>query len=71
MDAKATLRDVLQGVKVPAKWVRSEVEVQQIEDKTKQDQEAQMTLAQMQQGSEVVGNLAAAQKDTAMAGMTA
>jgi len=71
MDAKATLRDVLQGVKVPAKWVRSEMEVQQIEDKTKQDQEAQMTLAQMQQGSEVVGNLAAAQKDTAMAGMTA
>lgn len=70
VDAKAALRDVLQGVKAPALWVRSEIAVQKIDDQRKAAEQSQATLAQMQQGSEVVGNLAAAQKDTAMAGMT-
>jgi hypothetical protein len=69
IDVKEALRDVLQGVKVPAKWVRNEVTVQQIEDQQKQAQAAQQQLALMQQGSEVVGNLAAAGKDSAMSAM--
>tara|TARA_R110000868_G_scaffold411755_1_gene708903 strand:- start:21328 stop:22968 length:1641 start_codon:yes stop_codon:yes gene_type:complete len=71
IDVKETLRDVLMGVKVPAKWVRSEVTVQQIEDQHAAAQQAQAQLAAMQQGSEVVGNLAAASKDNAAAAIPA
>ena len=71
IDVKEALRDVLQGVKVPAKWVRNEVTVQQIEAQAAQAQQAQQALAAMQQGSEVVGNLATANKDNAMAAMPA
>lgn len=71
VDVKAALRDVLQGVKVPATWVRNEVTVQQIDDQQAAQAQAQQALATMQQGSEVVGNLASAQKDAAMAQMPA
>lgn len=71
VDPIEALRDVLQGVKVPAKWVRNEVTVQAINDQADQMAAAQQQLAAMQQGSEVVGNLAAASKDTAMAAMPA
>ena len=67
LDAKEALRDVLVGVKVPAKWVRSEITVAQIEQQAAQAAQAQAQLQAMQQSSEVVGNLAAASKDTAMA----
>lgn len=71
IDVIDSLRDVLQSVKVPAKWVRNEITVQQINDQAEQAAAAQQQLALMQQGSEVVGNLATASKDTAMAGMPA
>lgn len=56
-DVKVALRDALMGIGVEAKWVRSEVTVQQIEDQQKAAQEAEQTLAAMQQSSEVVKNL--------------
>mgnify|MGYP000535374721 CR=1 FL=1 len=71
IDVVESLRDVLQGVKVPAKWVRNEITVQQINDQAEQAAAAQQQLALMQQGSEVVGNLASAGKDTAMSAMPA
>ena len=66
-DWKAALRDALMGIQVDAKWIRSEVTVQQIEDQQKAAKEAQETLAAMQQGSEIATNLGAAQRDTAQA----
>jgi len=71
VDAKEALRDALQGVRVQAKWVRGEVKVQEIEAQQAAQAQAQQQLALMQQGSEVVGNLAAAGKDTAMSAMPA
>ena len=56
-DVKVALRDALMGIGYEAKWVRSEVTVQQIDDQQKAAQAAQTTLAAMQQGSEVVKNL--------------
>jgi hypothetical protein len=56
-DVKVALRDALDGIMVPAKWVRGEVTVQQIEDQQKAAQAAEQTLAAMQQSSEVVKNL--------------
>lgn len=66
-DVKVALRDALQAVGTPATWMRSEVTVKQIEDQAQAAQKAQATLAAMQQGSEVVGNLAGAAKDQAAA----
>lgn len=71
IDVVESLRDVLQGVKVPAKWVRNEITVRQINDQAEQAAAAQQQLELMQQGSEVVGNLASAGKDTAMSAMPA
>lgn len=59
-DVKVALRDALMGIGYPAKWVRPEVTVQQIEDQQRAATEAQQTMAAMQQGSEVVKNLAPA-----------
>lgn len=58
-DAKAALRDVLMGIGAPAKWIRDEVTVKQMEEQFAQEQAAAKQLALMQQGSEVVKNLAA------------
>jgi hypothetical protein len=57
------------GVGVPAKWVRSEISVAQIQAQAAQAQAAQQRLALFEQGSKVVGNLAAASKDSAAAGV--
>lgn len=53
VDAKVALRDVLDGIGVPAKWVRSESEVQQLTDADKEQQQTQQLLQQMQQGADV------------------
>ncbi|HZD29922.1 MAG TPA: portal protein, partial [Xanthobacteraceae bacterium] len=68
-DAITALRDVMLGVGVPAKWVRSEISVAQIQAQAAQAQAAQQRLALFEQGSKVVGNLAAASKDSAAAGV--
>ena len=59
-DVKVALRDALMGIGYEPSWVRSEVTVQQIEDQQKAATEAQQTLAAMEQGSQVVKNLAPA-----------
>jgi hypothetical protein len=65
IDAKKALRDVLSGIGVPAKWVRNEVSVAQIEEAQRAAAEAQQALAAMEQGSATARNLGAAQKDFA------
>lgn len=65
IDAKKALRDVLSGIGVPAKWVRNEVSVAQIEEAQRAAVEAQQALAAMEQGSNTAKNLGAAQKDFA------
>lgn len=65
VDARVALRDVLDGIGAPAKWLRSETEV----DKRAKDQQAQQAQAQLiaslQGGSQAAANLASAQKDSA------
>ena len=66
-DVKVALRDALMGIGVEAKWLRTEVTVQNIEDQQKAAAAAEATLAAMQQGSEVAKNLGAATLDNASA----
>jgi len=61
-DAVVALRDVLDGIGVPAKWVRSEISVKQIQDAHNAAAQAQQALAAMESGSKTVGNLADAAK---------
>jgi len=55
------------GIGVPAKWIRTEVEVEDIKAQQQAAAQAQQTLAAMQQGADVAGTMATAQKDRAMA----
>ena len=57
VDAKTALRDVLKGIGVPANWVNSEEEVQEVIEKEERKQEAATLLAGMQQGADVVKTL--------------
>ena len=67
VDMKVTVRDVLNGIGVPAKWLRDEVEVEDIEAQQKAQAQAQQTLATMQQGADVAATMATAQKENAAA----
>lgn len=66
-DAKVALRDALDGIGAPAKWVRSEAQVEEMDKKQAQDAAAQAMLASMQTGSEISKNLGDAQKGIAAA----
>ena len=63
IDAKIALRDVLDGIGVPAKWTRSEEDVDAIVEAQQQQEEAQIMLANMQQGAETVKTLGEANKN--------
>ena len=67
LDAKIALRDTLHGIGTPAFWIRSEVEVQDIEEQQAAAAGAAQTLASMQQGADVAATMATAQKDKAQA----
>lgn len=67
IDVNQALRDTLNGIGVPAIWVRSEVQVEDIKAQQAAAQEAAQTLAAMQQGADVAGTMAAAEKDRATA----
>lgn len=67
LDAKTALRDTLEGIGTPAKWMRSEATVQQIEEAQQAAQKNQQALAAMQQASEVAANVGAASRDMAQA----
>lgn len=62
-DAKEALRDVLNGIGTPAKWMHSEVEVDEMAKAMQQKQQAAEMLSLMQQGSEVVKGVSEAQKN--------
>ncbi len=64
-DTVVALRDALMGIGYPAKWVRSEITVQQIEEQQKAADAAASTLAAMEQGSNAAVNLSQAQKNMA------
>lgn len=66
-DIKIAVRDALTGIGVPAKWIRNETTVQQIEDAQQAAAESQKVLAAMEQGSTVAANLGKAGKDMAAA----
>jgi hypothetical protein len=65
VDARKAVRDALSGIRVPAAWMRSDVEVQQLQDAQQAQQEQQQLLASLEQASGITSNLAGAQKDMA------
>lgn len=60
IDASVALRDVLEGIGVPAKWTRSEEDAKARADARQQQQQTAELLAQMQQGADVAQKLGAA-----------
>lgn len=66
-DAKAILRDVAAGIRTPAKWLRTELQVEESEVAAAQAQAREQELAALQQSSEVAKNLSTARKDLAQA----
>lgn len=61
IDAPTALRDVLNGIQTPAKWVKSEAQVKEAEDQMQAQQNAQALLDKLQQGSEIAKNVGGAQ----------
>jgi hypothetical protein len=55
--AEVALRDALDGIGVPAKWLNSELEVEQQKQAMQQQQMQQQKLNALEQGSNVVKNL--------------
>jgi len=66
-DAPIILRDVADGIKVPAKWVRTELQVEEAQQVAAQAAQQQQMLATMQQGADVAATLGTARKDLANA----
>lgn len=67
IDAKVALRDALNGIGVPATWMRNEDVVDQMVKKAAEQAQAQQTLAAMQQGAGAAKDLGAAQESFAAA----
>lgn len=61
LDARQALRDALHGVQVPAKWIRSDKEVQEIADAQQEELEAEKSVAAMQAAAGASKDIAAAQ----------
>jgi hypothetical protein len=64
-DWQTALRDALNGSQVPAKWIRDEITVKQMQDAAQASQQAQQAIEAMQGGADVAQKLASAQKDRA------
>lgn len=60
-------RDALEGIGIPQRWQRSDVEVKQMQEQAHAEQMAAQALQSMQAGADVVQTLSGAQKDSAMA----
>ena len=67
-DWSTALRDALQGSQIPAKWVRPEITVKQIQAQEEAAKQAATAITAMQGGADVAQKLASAQKDRAAAG---
>lgn len=65
MDFGKTLRDVLQGIGAPEKWLRSEDDVTAKQEADKQAQETQQVLGAMTQGADVAQKLGQASESFA------
>jgi hypothetical protein len=66
VDVKTTLRDVLDGIQVPATWMRSIEDADTLATNSQADQQQAATLAKMQQGADVVSKLSDAQNQSGM-----
>lgn len=64
-DVKVALRDALAGIQVPARWQRSEQDVDAMERAATEKKAADDLLARMELGSKTAQNLAAANVDNA------
>jgi len=62
VDIQAAFRDALEGIQVPATWIRSEEEAAKIVAMQEQQAQAQQMLGSMQQASEINKNLAGGQQ---------
>lgn len=67
-DATVILRDVANAIRVPAKWLRTELQVEEAQQIAAEAAIQERQLAAMQQGAEVTKTLGAAQRDMAEAG---
>ena len=65
IDSKIALRDALNGIGVPAKWMRNESDVQAIDDQQAQEAQAQKLLAAAQQAGAAAKDFGAAQASMA------
>jgi len=66
-DTRVILRDVLDGIGVPAKWVRPDSEVEAMIAKQQEQQQAAQLLAGLEQGSVIAKNLSGANTPMAVA----
>ena len=66
-DAVTILRDVSNGIRVPAKWLRTELQVEEAAAATAAQRQQQASLEQLQQGADVAATLGGARKDAAQA----
>jgi len=68
LDAKEALRDVLEGIGTPAKWMRSKQAVTAYEQRIREQQESEQMLAEMEQGAGITETLAKANTELARTG---
>ena len=61
-DSTVAIRDALEGIGVPMRWVRKEAEVAQMIEAQKKAQDTQALLANMQAGADVAAKLGEAQQ---------
>jgi hypothetical protein len=66
-DVMTALRDALEGVQVPAEWMRSKTTVEQMRQAADAARQSKELLAAMQQGADVGATIAGARKDSAAA----
>jgi len=68
-DATVALRDALDGIQVPARWIRSEVVIEQMKADEAAKEQAQQALATMGAGADVAQTVGATIKDMSQAGL--
>jgi hypothetical protein len=67
-DTVTALRDALDGIGVPAKWIRGEREITALNEKADQQQTLEQTLGAMDVGADIAQKAAGAMKDRSQAG---
>jgi hypothetical protein len=67
LDARETLRDVFDSIGIPAKWTRSEDEVEQIAKEQEEQAQAQQTLEQVEMGASAAKDIGRGVADFAKA----